>query len=65
MRTLEIIQCRGRNNQSSQHHDTIVYLLKQYRRIFKAYYDGKFLKYANKKNEEQQNVDKPNQQKAA
>lgn len=65
MRTLEIIQCRGRNNQSSQHHDTIVYLLKQYKRIFKAYYDGKFLKYANKKNEEQQNVDKPNQQKAA
>lgn len=45
----EVIQCRGRNNHSSEHHDTIVFMLKQYMRIFKAYNEGKFLKYAKNK----------------
>ena len=45
----QIIQCRGKHNQSSEHHGMIVYLLNQYMRIFKAYNEGKFLKYAKNK----------------
>jgi len=45
----EVIQCRGRNNHPTEHHDTIVFMLKQYMRVFKAYNEGKFLKYAKNK----------------
>lgn len=45
----EVVQSRGLNNKPSEHHDTIVYMLKQYMGIFKAYNEGKFLKYAKNK----------------
>lgn len=45
----EVIQCRGKNNHPTEHHDTIVFMLKQYMRVFKAYNEGKFLKYAKNK----------------
>lgn len=50
----EVIQCRGRFNQPTEHHDTIVYMLKQYMGIFKAYNEGKFLKYAKNKIQKQE-----------
>ena len=50
----EVIQCRGRHNKPSEHHDTIVFMLKQYMRIFKAYNEGKFLKYAKNKIKKQE-----------
>lgn len=64
LKSFSIVQCRGHLNQSSEHHDTILFLLKQYTRIFKAYYEGKFMKYANK-NDEQKVEEKPKQQEAA
>lgn len=45
----EVVQCRGINNHPSEKHDTIVYMLQQYMRVFQAYNDGKFLKYAKNK----------------
>lgn len=50
----EVVQCRGRYNQNSEHHDTIVFMLNQYMRIFKAYNEGKFLKYAKNKAKKQE-----------
>ena len=50
----EVVQCRGKNNHNTEHHDTIVYMLKQYIGIFKAYNEGKFLKYAKNKIKKQE-----------
>ena len=49
-----VVQCRGKNNLNTEHHDTIVYMLKQYMNIFKAYNEGKFLKYAKNKIKKQE-----------
>lgn len=49
-----VVQCRGKNNLNTEHHDTIVYMLKQYMSIFKAYNEGKFLKYAKNKIKKQE-----------
>jgi len=55
----EVVQCRGRHNHNSEHHDTIVFMLKQYMRIFQAYNDGKFLKYAKNKAKVQNTEEMP------
>lgn len=44
-----VVQCRGKNNLPTPQHDTIVFMLNQYMRIFKAYNEGKFLKYSKNK----------------
>ena len=44
LKTYEIRQCRGVNNQPSEHHNDIMELLTAQKRIFKAYNERKFVK---------------------
>lgn len=44
LKSYEVLQCRGANNQPSAHHDQIIQLLYSHIKVFKAYNERKFVK---------------------